>query len=318
MPEIHFGFILPQAPPDIGRRGTFVEDVNRALRLISDRFDSARIIDHLGSNIGDIESFTTLAYFAALHPQLKFGHTVICQSFRNPALVAKMGATLQLLSGGRFLLGMGTGWFEEEYKAYGYDFPPARVRVEQLEEALQIIKALWTEKKVTFSGMHYRVFEADCEPKPVPLPPIMVGAFRPKMLHITSKYADEWNVSSTGIQKYRRLAEAFEGACADVGRNPDSVRRSWGGGCICRHDQVEAERIAGRRYNSDPEEDFDFVGTPRQIIEQMRPFIDLGVSSFIVDCGGFPNLTTLELLINEVLPVLNHAEEQKHEKKGNS
>jgi alkanesulfonate monooxygenase SsuD/methylene tetrahydromethanopterin reductase-like flavin-dependent oxidoreductase (luciferase family) len=229
---------------------------------------------------------------------------VICQSFRNPALVAKMGATLQLLSGGRFLLGIGTGWFEEEYKAYGYDFPPARVRVEQLEEALQIIKALWTEKKVTFSGKHYRVFEAECEPKPVPLPPIMVGAFKPKMLRITSKYADEWNVSSTGILKYRRLVEEFERACAEVRRDPATVQRSWGGGCICMYDQVERERIAGERYKTD-DEDFSFVGTPRQVIEQMQPFIDLGVSSFIVDCGGFPNLTTLEMLINEVLPVIN-------------
>jgi alkanesulfonate monooxygenase SsuD/methylene tetrahydromethanopterin reductase-like flavin-dependent oxidoreductase (luciferase family) len=152
------------------------------------------MIDHLMSNEGDIESFTTLAYLAAFHPELRFGHTVICQSFRNPALVAVMGAALQFLSGGRFLFGIGTGWLEAEYKAFGYDFPPARVRVEQLEEALQIIKGLWTGKKVTFSGKHYRVSEAECEPKPDPLPPIMVGAFKPKMLRITAKYADEWNV----------------------------------------------------------------------------------------------------------------------------
>lgn len=304
MTPIQFGFTMPQVPPDQAQQTTFVEDLNRALKLISGHFDSARIIDHLG--LDDIESFTALAYMAALHPQLKFGHMVMCQSFRNPALVAKMGATLQFLSGGRFLFGMGTGWHEEEYKAYGYDFPPARVRVEQLEEALQIIKALWTEKKVTFSGAYYRVNEAECEPKPDPLPPIMVGAFKPKMMRITAKYADEWNVSSTGILRYRRLAEAFERACADVDRDPASVRRSWGGGCVCMSTQAEAERIAGTRYNTNEEDDFDFVGTPQQIIEQMRPFIDLGVSSFMVDCGGFPNLTTLELLINEVLPALKN------------
>jgi alkanesulfonate monooxygenase SsuD/methylene tetrahydromethanopterin reductase-like flavin-dependent oxidoreductase (luciferase family) len=280
-----------------------VEDVNRALKLISGHFASVRIIDHLG--VGDIESFTTLAYLAALHPQLKFGQMVICQSFRNPALVAMMGAALQFLSGGRFLFGIGTGGFEEEYKALGYDFPPAHVRVEQLEEALQIIKAMWTEQKVTFLGKYYRVNEADCEPKPDPLPPIMVGAFKPKMLRITAKYADEWNVSSTGIGKYRSLVEDFERACADVDCDPATVRRSWGGGCICMPTQAEAERIAGERYNTDPEEDFDFVGTPRQVIEQMQPFIDLGVISFMFDCGGFPNLTTLEMLINEVLPALN-------------
>jgi alkanesulfonate monooxygenase SsuD/methylene tetrahydromethanopterin reductase-like flavin-dependent oxidoreductase (luciferase family) len=303
MTHIQFGLILPQLPPDKAGQASFVADVNRALALISGHFDSARIIDHLGFD--DIESFTTLAYLAALHPRLKFGHTVICQSFRNPALVAKMGATLQFLSGGRFLLGIGAGWNEEEYTAYGYDFPLAGVRVEQTEEALHIIRSLWTEQKVTFSGAHYRVYEAECEPKPDPLPPIMVGAFKPKMLRITAQYADEWNVSSTGIGKYRLLVKDFERACVGVGRDPATVRRSWGGGCICMPTQAQAQRLAGERYNTDPQEDFDFVGTPRQLIEQMRPFIDMGVSSFLLDCGGFPNLTTLELLIGEVLPALN-------------
>lgn len=302
MTHIKFGFTLPQVPPHPTRRAAFVEDINRALALVSGHFESARIIDHLA--VGDIESFTTLAYLAALHPRLKFGHMVICQSFRNPALVAMMGAAFQFLSGGRFLFGIGTGWLEEEYNVFGYDFPPARVRVEQLEEALHIIKAMWTEPKVTFLGKYYRVNEADCEPKPDPLPPIMVGAFKPKTLRITAKYADEWNVSSTGIHKYRRLVEDFERACAGVGRDPAAVQRSWGGGCICRPTQAEAERIAGERYTT-LDDDFNFVGSPRQIIAQMRPFIDLGVSSFMVDCGGFPNLTTLELLINEVLPELN-------------
>ena len=293
---------MPELPLDKAYQTRFVKDLNRALKLITGHFDSARIIDHLG--VDDIESFITLAYMAALHPQLKFGHTVICQSFRNPALVAKMGATLQFLSGGRFLFGIGTGWKEEEYKAYGYDFPSARVRVEQLEEALQIIKAMWTDQKVTFSGMYYRVYEAECEPKPDPLPPIMIGAFRPKMLRLTAKYADEWNVSSTGIGKYSPLVEAFEHACADVGRDPSTVRQSWGGGCVCAPTQAQAERLAGERYRVD-EDNFDFVGTPVQVVEQMRAFIDLGVDYFMVDCGGFPNLTTLELLVNEVIPALN-------------
>jgi alkanesulfonate monooxygenase SsuD/methylene tetrahydromethanopterin reductase-like flavin-dependent oxidoreductase (luciferase family) len=307
MTDIQFGFIMPQVPADLARRDMFVEDLNRALDLVSGHFDSARIIDHLGNNEGDIESFTTLAYFAALHPQLKFGHTVICQSFRNPALVAMMGATFQFLSGGRFLFGIGTGWDEEEYKAFGYDFPPAGVRVEQLEEALQIIKAMWTEEKVTFLGKYYRVRDVGCEPKPDPLPPIMVGAFKPKTLRITAKYADEWNVSSTGIHKYRRLVETFQRACADVSRDPASVRQSWAGGCICRSIREEAELIAGNRYQADPlDDDFDLVGTPVQIIEHMQSFIDLGVSSFMVDCGGFPDLTTLEMLIDEVLPAFKN------------
>jgi alkanesulfonate monooxygenase SsuD/methylene tetrahydromethanopterin reductase-like flavin-dependent oxidoreductase (luciferase family) len=303
MPTIQFGYTLPQLPPDQAQRSVFVDDMHRALTLISGHFDSARIIDHISTD--DIESFTTIAYLSALYPQLQFGHTVICQSFRNPALVAKMGATLQMLTGGRFLLGIGAGWYEDEYKAYGYDFPPARVRVEQLEEAIHIIKSLWTEEKVTYTGRHYRVFEADCQPKPDPLPPIMVGAFKPKTMRITAKYADEWNVSSTGIDRYKRLIADFDHACAGVGRDPATVQRSWGGGCVCRRSQAEAQQVGGERYAT-TEDNFDFVGTPHQIIAQMRSFVELGVTSFMFDCGGFPDLTTLELLVSEVLPEFNH------------
>jgi alkanesulfonate monooxygenase SsuD/methylene tetrahydromethanopterin reductase-like flavin-dependent oxidoreductase (luciferase family) len=209
------------------------------------------------------------------------------------------------MSGGRYILGLGAGWNEEEYRAYGYDFPSDGVRVEQLDETLQIINAMWTEETATFEGKHYRVTGAHCEPKPDPIPTIMIGAFRPKMLRLTAKYANWWNVSSTGIDEYRRMAAEFERACAEVGRDPSTVRRTWGGGCICAPTQAQAQRLALDLYNSDDEDDFDFVGTPAQLIDQMRPFIDEGVDYFILDCGGFPNLTTLELLITEVLPVLN-------------
>jgi alkanesulfonate monooxygenase SsuD/methylene tetrahydromethanopterin reductase-like flavin-dependent oxidoreductase (luciferase family) len=154
MKPIQFGFIMPANQLDpIHLRSTYVADLNRALSLVAGHFDSAWVIDHLQSGAaGLLEGFTTLTYATALHPQLTFGHTVLCQSFRNPALLAKMGATLQLLSGGRFVLGLGAGWDAEEYRAYGYDFPPARVRVKQLEEALQIIRALWTQEQATFAG----------------------------------------------------------------------------------------------------------------------------------------------------------------------
>jgi alkanesulfonate monooxygenase SsuD/methylene tetrahydromethanopterin reductase-like flavin-dependent oxidoreductase (luciferase family) len=307
MPKIKFGFMMPADHLDSAHRSTYVADLNQALRLISGHFDSTWIIDHLQDGASDLlESFTTLSYMAALHPQLKFGQAVVCQAYRNPALLAKMGATLQFLSGGRYMLGIGTGWDEVEARAYGYDFPPPRVRVEQLEETLQIVKAMWTESSASFNGRHYRIANAYCEPKPDPVPPIMVGAFGPRMLRITAKYADEWNVSSTGLVEYRRLVHEFENACNDVGRDPFTVRRSWCGGCACAWTQAEAEQIVGDRYSAtDPESDFGFIGTPEQITEQMQGFIDAGITSFNVDCGGFPNLTTLELLVRDVLPALN-------------
>ena len=176
----------------------------------------------------------------------------------------------------------------------------------QLEEALQIIKAMWTEEQATFTGRYHRVIQARCEPRPDPLPPVMVGAFKPKMLRLTAKYADWWNVSSTGVEGYRRMAEECERACADIGRDPATLRRSWGGGCACAPTQEEAEVFAGDLYSADNAfDDFGFVGTPQQLVDQMRPFIDLGVDYFMFDCGGFPKLTTLEMLISAVLPALN-------------
>ena len=158
---------------------------------------------------------------------------MLAQSFRNPALVAKMGATLQVLSGGHFVLGMGAGWHAEEYHAYGYAFPSPGTRVEQLDEALQLIRALWTHESVTFAGQHYQVTDACCEPKPDPLPLVMVGAFKPKMLRLTATYADWWNVSSTGIEGYRRMAAECERACAEVGRDPATLRRTLSASTVC-------------------------------------------------------------------------------------
>ncbi len=304
MTPVQLGFCMPAEMRDKSRRTAFVDDLNQALSLITGHFDSAWMVDHLMFD-DVLESFTGLTYMTALHPQLKFGHAVLCQSFRNPALLAKMAATLQFMSGGRFILGVGAGWHEVEYRAYGYDFPTNAVRVEQLDETLQIIKALWTKDKATFVGKHYRVIDAQLEPKPDPLPIIMVGAFKPKMLRLTAKHADWWNVSSTHIDVYRRMVAEFERACAEVGRVPSTVRRSWIGGCACAVTQQEAEAFTEGRWSIDNPGDFGFVGTPKQVIEQMRPFIESGINYFMFDCGGFPRLTTLELLIKEVLPALN-------------
>lgn len=302
MTKVQFGFIMPADQLDMAKRGTYVEDLDRAFKLVSGHFDSAWIIDHLDA---DLEAFTALTYMAAQHPKLKFGHTVICQSFRNPALLAKMAATLQFLSGERYILGIGAGWNAEEHRAYGYDFPSAQVRVDQLEETLQIVRAMWSEERATFEGRYYHIKEAVCEPKPVSFPIVMVGAFRPRMMRLTAKYADWWNVSSTGINAYRHMVHEFERACLELGRDPMQIRRTWAGGCVCAPTQEAASVIAGSRYDSDPDDDFDFVGTPGQIIQQMRAFIDLGVDYFMLDCGGFPDLTTLELLVSQALPALN-------------
>ena len=304
MTKVEFGLMVPGDSLEKTGRNHYMADVNRLLNTVKGAYTSAWFIDHLQFQDSDVlEGWTALTYHAAQHPELQWGHAVLCQSFRNPALVAKMAATLQFISGGRFILGIGAGWHTEEYLAYGYDFPAASTRVEELDEALQIIRALWTENDATFVGKHYQIRNAWCEPKPDPVPPIMVGAFKPKMLRVAAKHADWWNVSSTGIAAYRSHVQEFERACEEIGRDPKTVRRTWCGGCACAPTEKEVAQITQARPQLQPGE--DFIGTPKQILEQMQPFVELGVDYFILDCSGFPNLTTAETLANEVLPALN-------------
>ncbi|HLJ66633.1 MAG TPA: LLM class flavin-dependent oxidoreductase [Chloroflexota bacterium] len=307
MGRVRFGLIVPENPQNPPERSAYMAAVDRLLATVVGHYDSAWCIDHLQGDV--LEGWTTLSYLAARYPDLHWGHTVLAQSFRNPALVAKMSATLQFLSGGRFVLGIGAGGQGAEHRAYGYDFPPGRTRVAALDEALHIIKALWTEDRATFAGVHYHVNAAECAPKPDPLPPIMVGAFQPRMLRLAARHADWWNVSSTRIAAYRAYVREFEQACDEVGRDPITVRRTWSGGCLCAPTEADVTDLvaAQRRRGADDvyQAGEDFVGTPAQIMEQMRPFVELGEDYFMLDCGGFPHLTTVELLIQEVLPALD-------------
>jgi alkanesulfonate monooxygenase SsuD/methylene tetrahydromethanopterin reductase-like flavin-dependent oxidoreductase (luciferase family) len=303
MSKIQLGLVIPNGPRNGLSHQEFTTAVDKALERVTGHFDSAWATDHL--QVQDqplLEGWTALTYQAAQHPRLKFGHAVLAQSFRNPALLAKMAATLQYLTNGRFILGIGAGWKEDEYTAYGYKFPSAGRRIGELEESLQIINALWREKQATVEGKYYRVVNAYCEPKPEPLPPVVIGGSKPRILRLIARYADWWNVSGVGIDNYRLFVQECERACEEVGRDPKTLRRTWFGGCVCAATEEAVEALNVEHLS--PER--AFIGTPAQVIEQMRAFIDLGVDYFMFGCGGFPRLTTLEMLINEVLPAFEN------------
>lgn len=302
MTRIQFGWTMPIGMPEKSQRGQHLETLNKGLNMIKGRFDSAWFVDHLQFDDRDVlEGFTALTYMAALHPELQFGHAVLCQSFRNPALVAKMAATFQYLSGGRFILGLGAGWKEDEYLAYGYDFPDAGTRVDQLEEYIHVIKTLWREEKATFEGEHYTVKDAWFEPKPDTLPPIMIGAMKPRMIGLTALHADWWNVSWTAIDDYKGMVAEYESACAKLGRDPRSQRRTWFGGCACAPDeQALADLMGDRKFP-----DGGIRGTTEQVIDQLSAFIDQGVDYFMLGSFGVPNFITLETLLGEVIPAID-------------
>jgi alkanesulfonate monooxygenase SsuD/methylene tetrahydromethanopterin reductase-like flavin-dependent oxidoreductase (luciferase family) len=285
-------------------RQTFVADIRRALDRVDRVFDSVWMPDHFQVGTLDVlECWSTLSYFAALYPALQFGSIVVSHSFRNPALLAKMAATLHYLTDGRLILGMGAGWNEEEYLAYGYDFPPNSVRVDQFGEALQVITTLWRATPATFMGHHYAIKDARCEPRYSTPPTLMVGGKGSRMLRLAARHADWWNADWSGPTEYRELVERLTQACAQVGRDPATIRKTWLALCSCASTEEAAHRALEGGW-AEGNASRGLVGTPEQIVQKLRPFIEAGMDYWMVCTPRFPDLATLDLLIDEVMPKL--------------
>jgi alkanesulfonate monooxygenase SsuD/methylene tetrahydromethanopterin reductase-like flavin-dependent oxidoreductase (luciferase family) len=302
---------MPSCPVDSSDEAAFLTQIHRALERIQPGFDSVWVDDHvmpgaawLSNDTPYLECLTTIAALATAHPALKFGASVLCQSYRNPALLAKMTANLQALTGGRFLFGIGAGWMEEEYRAYNFDFPSAAARIEQMEETIQIVKLLWTQVPASFTGKHYRIENAYCKPFPNPIPPILIGGGgERKTLRVVARYADWWNIPGGSLENYARKLDVLRQHCQAVGRDYDSIVKTWSPEAIAlAATEAEARRIAA----SSPYKRDVIVGTPAQVAQELQAFVDLGVERLIVRLIDFPNLTGLDLFTQEVIPLLPH------------
>ena len=192
-------------------------------------FDSLWIADHFygfdAKTDPFLEAWTTLTWLAARHENVQLCHHVLGHGYRPPALTAKMAATLQVLSGGRFILGIGAGWREDEYRAYGYPFPKPSVRFAQLEEVVQICRLMWSEPEPSFEGQHFRIDGASAPPLPDPAPRICIGASGEQVgLPLVGRLADMWNGSSRGSDDdWRRRLGIVRGAAEKAGRDPEAI-----------------------------------------------------------------------------------------------
>lgn len=196
-------------------------------------FDSIWIYDHLlyrspkGKTTGIWEGWSMLTALAACTEKVELGTLVACNSFRNPALLAKMAHTVDEISGGRLVLGVGAGWNQPEYEAFGYPFDH---RVDRFEEALQILRPLLKEGRVDFAGQYYTARDCEIAPKsPRPGgPPLMIGGGKPRMLRLTAQYADLWNVGYMSIPRsIEKELKALHKACQEVGRDPASLQQTY-------------------------------------------------------------------------------------------
>lgn len=233
-----------------------------------------------------LENWTVLTAIGSQTTDLRLSHIVLCNSFRNPALLAKMATTLDIITNGRFELGIGAGWHAREYQAFGYEFPKPSVRIEQLSETLQIIKKLFTEPETTFNGKYYTLDRCINLPKPVqkPHPPIMVGGEGDRLLKVAAEFADEINIPSPSLEKVRDRIRFVCNYCETIGRDPQELRFSIFTQMVLLRDENELEPILEKvRPKIQSREDFlasALVGTPETILDQIHEYIELGVSRF--------------------------------------
>lgn len=174
------------------------------------------------------EGWTALAAMAARTRNARIGCLVGSVTYCNPAQLAKIAVTIDHISGGRLDFGLGAGWHEAEHRGYGIEFPNPGARVDMLDEALTVIRRLWTEETVSHHGRFFTLQDAIANPKPVqrPGPPIVIGGSKPRMLRVIARHADEWNAPSVGVAGWGTANAALDEACAEVGRDPGQIRRS--------------------------------------------------------------------------------------------
>jgi alkanesulfonate monooxygenase SsuD/methylene tetrahydromethanopterin reductase-like flavin-dependent oxidoreductase (luciferase family) len=250
------------------------------------------LLDNAAKDRNCLDCWTLLAALAVEVKDLRLGSLVTCMSYRNPALLAKIASSVDMISGGRLEFGAGAGWKDVEYKAYGYDFPPPGERVDRFIEGIQIIKSLWTQPVTTFAGKYYRVEAAVAAPKPVqkPHPPVLIGGSKPRMLRAMAQYADAVNMSGAPDPKaYADTLSRLERACQLEGTDFNRIRKSHFMSFVVGRNGADIHarlsRVAARE-NMTPDEfrakrPRTFIGTPAGVVDLLKRYTDLGVTQFM-------------------------------------
>jgi F420-dependent oxidoreductase-like protein len=278
--------------------------------------DSVWFMDHLYPpgmpGVPSFEAWTTAAALAAATERIRLGHLVLANGFRHPALLAKMATTLDHASNGRLDLGIGSGSYAPEFAEFGLPFPSASVRSEQLDEALQVLRLLFTEVAPSFAGRHYRLAAAPSLPRPIqqPHPPIHVGgAGERRTLPLVARHADAWNCPTYALGVFPQKLDALRRECRRIGRNPATIRVTEEAvlALVGRRDQVDAARALAERRFAGPGWGFvesGYCGTPDDIVARLRVRAQLGVQDVVFFLHDRADPATLALLAREVAPAV--------------
>ena len=306
MAALRFGLRLPQDSGDLGA----LREIAQAAEQLG--YHSLWLFDHFyhfpfPDNVTVLESWTLMSVLAGATSSIRLGTLVLCDGYRPPALLAKMAATLDVLSGGRLEFGYGAGWHQEEFTGYGYGFPPVAVRIRRMEEGLTVIKQLWSAERSTWAGKYYRLDNAICEPKPLqrPHPPITIGGGGEKLLlRAVARHADIWNYFPAPLPEYEHKTQVLDQHCRDLGRDPQSLERSLMTPTITAEwekavrDQLEAAKARGYMWANSG----TFIqGTPDIVVPRFRDYIRRGVSFFIIQLPDPRDLKQIEFVAKQVI-----------------
>ena len=257
------------------------------------------------------EAFTTLAALSQRTERIRLGQLVTCAAYRNAGLLAKQAAGLDVMSAGRLILGLGAGWYEREYQAYGFEFPPARARLRILEETVEAVRALWTHETVDYAGEHIRLDGAYCDPKPMQqLPELWIGGGGERVtLGIAARHADKTNWQ-VGLDEFVHKSEVLRAHCDAVGRDFGSIVRTHGPDCRLFDSERDLDAwldspAGGHIRKQIPKAEYardNFVGTPEQVAGKVQAFVDAGCREFVLWFRDAPSTESMQRFAAEVTP----------------
>jgi len=304
---VQFGVTLPQI------KRSWEQARTAALAFDGLGYHSVWVCDHLHGvplpTLPILEAWTELTAVGAITEHVELGTLVTPPFFRNPAVLAKQVATLDQITNGRTIVGLGAGWFESEFTSYGCEFPSTRERLHALAESVEIMKRLWTEEQVTFEGRHYSVRDVRCEPKPVRRPPILIGGGGEQvLLRIVAEHADVWNNMAVSQADLGRKIEVLARHCERVKRDFDEIRISQQCLVVIAPDEdgaraalAKASKIYGGHMGAGVEE-HGIWGTPSRVIDCIERHLKLGCTQFVMEFFGKDTIEPAQLFAQEVMP----------------
>jgi len=257
------------------------------------------------------ECWTTMAALAEATSTIRLGQMVGCALYRSPSLLAKITSNIDVISGGRLEWGVGAGWYDHEFNAYGYDFPAAKDRIRILRETVEIVTTMWRDADADYEGKFFTIKGAQCDPKPVqqPRPPVWIGGGGEQLtLRVVARLADRANFGGNPDEWRHKRDVLFE-HCRAVGRDPESIELTWSPEIYIRETDAEARaEFASGAVRSLWTKDYDawqrgnLIGTPEQVSERLRAYQDMGCSYIVPWCSDYPSDQTVRLLASSVIP----------------